>query len=95
MQHRKWDRWHDFAHGARSGQVADSQCVLMGVVALSVPGPEPDPCAGRRGLSEHERELVKRRVDTITGWQVCGDGVVAAAQVLHERLSGGNGAGGG
>jgi hypothetical protein len=62
---------------------------------LSVPGPEPDPCAGRRGLSEHERELVKRRVDTITGWQVCGDGVVAAAQVLHERLSGGNGAGGG
>jgi hypothetical protein len=34
-------------------------------------------------------------VDTITGWQVCGDGVVAAAQVLHEGVPGGIGAGAG
>jgi hypothetical protein len=43
-------------------------------------------------LSEGQDKLVKRDADPILHGQVGGDRVVAAAQILHEGMSGGDGA---
>ena len=45
-----------------------------------------------RALSEAVREFVQREAETIVQWHVSPEFIVAAAQVLHERVAGSYGA---
>jgi hypothetical protein len=66
---------------------------LAGAVALRTLGRGRD-LASRR-LSEYEGGLVEGGTDAVMVWQLGADRVVPAAQVLHEGMSGCDGARGG
>jgi hypothetical protein len=76
-----------------SAEIAnDAQSFPHGALALSQGRARQSWIAGMSLRSEGHRELLEGVADAMMHRQVRGDRVVPAAQVLHERVPGGDGA---